>query len=178
MTAKTRMYILVRDRVPLGFAAVSIAHAALSCFLKFKDEPYMQKWLAESYRKCVCSVTDAQFEAAKAVKNNVLVTESGYGGTEIALAFCPRPSKKWPREFETFALYDAPFREGDKVVIRTPGFYGGCVGRIDALNGWQDRPAAVRVDVDGDCAWYKPHELRRVVPSPESLTKTPAEFAL
>ena len=82
MTA-TRMYILVRDRIPAGFAAVSIAHAPLACYLQFKDDPHVQKWVTESFRKAVVKVTDEQFqEAYRSVPRGTLIAESGYGGVE------------------------------------------------------------------------------------------------
>jgi len=34
-----KMYILVRDHIPLGFAMVAVAHASLAGYLRFKNEP-------------------------------------------------------------------------------------------------------------------------------------------
>ncbi len=34
-----KMYILVRDNIPLGFAMVAVAHASLVGYLRFQDEP-------------------------------------------------------------------------------------------------------------------------------------------
>ena len=34
-----KMYILVRDDIPLCFAMVAVAHASLAGYLQFQDEP-------------------------------------------------------------------------------------------------------------------------------------------
>ena len=47
-------------------------------------------------------VTDAEFQAAKATENHVVVTESGLGGIECALVFAPRVN--WPVEFKFFPM--------------------------------------------------------------------------
>jgi len=43
-----KMYILVRDDIPLGFAMVAVAHASLTCYLKYQDEPGMKSWLTNA----------------------------------------------------------------------------------------------------------------------------------
>ena len=37
-----KMYILVRDDVPLGFAMVAVAHASLAGYLAFKNTPEVE----------------------------------------------------------------------------------------------------------------------------------------
>lgn len=61
-----KMYILVREAVPAGFAILAAAHASLACYLKFRDAPEVAAWLAGPFYKVVCRVSDAEFEAAKA----------------------------------------------------------------------------------------------------------------
>lgn len=70
--------------------------------LKFGNDPEYQSWLVQSFRKVVCEVTDAEFEALKSEKDYITVTESGLGGMEIALVFCPRV--QWPPAFRKFPL--------------------------------------------------------------------------
>ena len=41
-----KMYILVRDDIPLGFAMVAVAHASLAGYLRFQDEPEVREWLS------------------------------------------------------------------------------------------------------------------------------------
>jgi hypothetical protein len=36
---KLRMYILIRESVPTGFAVLAPAHASLAAYLKFADTP-------------------------------------------------------------------------------------------------------------------------------------------
>jgi len=38
-----KMYILIKESVPLGFALVASAHASLAAYLKFKDSEEMKK---------------------------------------------------------------------------------------------------------------------------------------
>lgn len=103
MVENSKMYILVKESLPLGFAMVSLAHSSLACFLKFKDNENMQDWLKNSFRKVVCAVSDEEFELAKSTPDHVLLTESNLDGMEVALAFCPRD--EWPESFRKFKLW-------------------------------------------------------------------------
>lgn len=100
-----KMYILIRASVPLGFAMVACAHASLAAYLRFRDEPEVAQWLAGPFRKVVCKVGDAEFAAARAAGDFVVITESALDGAEVALAFKPRA--EWPRAFQFFPLYRA-----------------------------------------------------------------------
>lgn len=98
-----KMYILVRDSVPLGFAMLAAAHASLAAYLKFRDTPEVAAWLSGPFYKVVCKVNDEEFERAKACTDHVVLTESGLGGQEVALAFKPRA--EWPKAFRFYTLY-------------------------------------------------------------------------
>ncbi|OWK41713.1 hypothetical protein FRUB_03791 [Fimbriiglobus ruber] len=98
-----KMYILVRDAVPPGFAILAAAHASLACYLKFRDAPEVAEWLAGPFYKVVCRVTDAEFERAKECPDHVVLTESALGGVEVAAAF--RPRAEWPKAFAFYRLY-------------------------------------------------------------------------
>jgi hypothetical protein len=102
-SCSVKMYILVRESVPTGFAILGAAHASLACYLKFRDSPEVTTWLAGPFYKVVCRVSDGEFEAAKAFEDNVVMTESALAGTEIAIAF--RPREKWPKAFQFYKLY-------------------------------------------------------------------------
>lgn len=98
-----KMYILIKRSVPLGHAMVAAAHASLAAYLRFKDTPEVAAWLAGPFKKAVCKVDDAAFEAARAAGDYIVITESALDGAEVALAFKPR--EEWPRAFKFFALY-------------------------------------------------------------------------
>jgi len=98
-----KMYILIKDSIPFGFALVSAAHASLATYLKFKDSQEMADWLKFSFRKVVCQVTDEQFEKAKEYEDYVILTESALSGQEVSIAFKPR--EDWPDFFKTLKLY-------------------------------------------------------------------------
>ena len=98
-----RMYILIRESTPLGYALSAAAHASLAVYLQFKDAPDMKKWLSGTLNKTVCKVTDEEFETAKLVPDGVVVSEAGMRGAEVALAYKPRD--RWPKAFQYFRLY-------------------------------------------------------------------------
>jgi hypothetical protein len=101
-----KMYILVRDDVPMGVAMVAVAHASLAAYLKFKDEPHVQQWLSGPFFKVVCKVNQQEFERAKSVEDHVVITESALGNQEVAIAFAPR--QEWPKMFRFLSLYRDP----------------------------------------------------------------------
>ncbi len=99
-----KMYILVREDVPLGYAMNGVAHASVACFLKYASHRSMQRWLADSFAKVTCKVSNEELaEAMRATSEHVIITESVIGHETVAVAFCPR--KEWPEVFSTFKLY-------------------------------------------------------------------------
>lgn len=97
------MYILVRESIPVGFAILAAAHASLACYLKFRDSPEVEEWLSGPFFKVVCRVSDEEFDQAKSIEDNVVLTESALDGAEVAVAF--RPRTDWPKAFRFYRLY-------------------------------------------------------------------------
>jgi hypothetical protein len=100
---RLKMYILVRDDIPLGIAMVAAAHASLATYLKFQLRPEVQSWVDGPFFKVICRVTPADFERSKTVKDHVVMTESALGHQEVAIGFMPRGV--WPTVFRNFRLY-------------------------------------------------------------------------
>ena len=98
-----KMYILIRETVPIGFALVAAAHASLAAYLRFSDTPEVAEWLSGPFYKTICRVNDAEFEKAKTFDDHVVITESALDGQEVAIAF--KPHSEWPKPFRFFALY-------------------------------------------------------------------------
>jgi peptidyl-tRNA hydrolase len=98
-----KMYILIRESVPLGKAVVAAAHASLACYLRFKEHPDVAVWLSGPFFKTVCRVGDAEFEHAKQTEDHVVVTESSLDNDEVALAF--RPREEYPKQFKFLRLF-------------------------------------------------------------------------
>lgn len=98
-----KMYILIRESVPPGFAALAAAHAALAAYLRFRDAWEVRTWVTGLFRKVVCSVTDEEFERARRHEDHVVITESALDHREVALAFKPRV--RWPGAFAHLRLY-------------------------------------------------------------------------
>ena len=106
MTVKTelKMYILVRDSIPLGLAVNSVGHATLACYRKFPYNSDMKAWVnSHHFKKVTCVVNDGQFESAKKVKDHIVMTERALGGEETCIAFCPRT--EWPKYFQFYQLF-------------------------------------------------------------------------
>jgi len=98
-----KMYILIKETVPLGFAMVAAAHASLAAYLKFADTPEVKLWLSGPFYKAVCKVNEQEFEEAKSVPDCVVLTESALEGQEVAIAFKPR--EEWPKRFKFLRLF-------------------------------------------------------------------------
>jgi len=100
---KWKMYILVRESVPTGWALLAAAHASLAAYLKFQDSAEVKAWLSGPFYKVICKVTDREFGEAKSHPEHVVITESALDSQEVAIAFKPRQT--WPELFRTFRLY-------------------------------------------------------------------------
>ena len=98
-----KMYILIRESVPVGFAMLGAAHASLACYLKFRDAPEVVAWLSGPFYKVICKVSDEEFEKAKAFEDHVVLTESAMSDLEVAIAFKPR--EEWPKAFKFYRLF-------------------------------------------------------------------------
>ena len=71
-----KMYILIKDSVPLGFSLVASAHASIATYLKFQDSIEVKVWLSGPFQKTICKVNDVEFDCAKEVADHVIITES------------------------------------------------------------------------------------------------------
>lgn len=100
---RLRMYILVREAVPVGYAVLAAAHASLAAYLQFHNAPEVEEWLAGPFYKTVCRVTDEEFERAKETPDHVVITESALDGQEVAIAF--RPRTEYPKAFRYLKLF-------------------------------------------------------------------------
>ena len=98
-----KMYILIKDSVDLGHAINSSAHAGLMGYLEWQDDPLMQDWLDDSFRKVTCKVTEKEFQKSKKYEDHVVVTELAFGGDEVGIVFKPR--YEWPKFFNFLKLY-------------------------------------------------------------------------
>ena len=113
-----KMYILVRDDIPLGFAMVAVAHASLAGYLRFQSEPETQEWLSGRFFKAVCRVNAREFANAKQVADQVVLTESALDNQEVAIVFKPR--QEWPKMFRFLKLYRDP-PDAQSIVTQSTG---------------------------------------------------------
>ena len=103
MQENLKMYILVKEAVPIGKAVVGIAHASLACYLKFQETEEVKKWLDGPFYKTICKVTEKEFEKAKEERDFVVMTESTLDNAETTISFKPRA--EYPKYFKFFRLY-------------------------------------------------------------------------
>jgi hypothetical protein len=129
---RLKMYILVRESVPLGVAIVNVAHASLACYRHFSYDELMQQWIAGPFYKVICQVSDKDFDACKKIEKHVIITENKYGDQEICIAFCPR--WEWPRKFKYFRMYG-----GKKIEewVRKHAHAPWTDQQVESINGFQ-----------------------------------------
>ena len=99
-----KMYILIRDDLPIGHAVLASAHASLAAYLRFADRAEVKDWLGGPFSKVVCRVNDKEFARAKDFPDNIVLTESTLDHKEVAIAFCPR--REWPKPFRFYKLFN------------------------------------------------------------------------
>lgn len=98
-----KMYILLKDDLPEGFAALAAAHASLAGYLKFQEDENTQQWVKSTFYKVICKVNEKEFEKAKTFDDCIVLTESALDNKEVAIAFKPR--EEWPKAFKFYRLY-------------------------------------------------------------------------
>ena len=103
-----KMYICIKDDIPVGIAINSAAHASLMCHLRFGEaegDANYATWLEKSFKKVTCAVTPAEFAMLKEVSDHIVVTESRLQGQEVAIVLCPRPDTNWPEFVNLLKLW-------------------------------------------------------------------------
>ncbi len=98
-----KMYILIKEEIPTGFAVLASAHASLTAYLKFKDSPEVEEWISGPFYKVICRVNDKEFEKAKEYPDQIVLTEAALDNKELAIAFKPR--SEWPKFFKFLRMY-------------------------------------------------------------------------
>lgn len=85
-----RLYIAVLDEFPDYMTPTLVAHSMLSAHLKFQDDPTYQKWLTESFKKCVVRVNQKEFDKIAELPNVHLGHENHTLGAKKSCAVvCP-----------------------------------------------------------------------------------------
>lgn len=100
---KMKMYILIKEDVPEGFAILAAAHASLAAYLRFREEEEVKEWLSGRFYKVICKVNQKEFDRAKNFEDCVVLTESALDDREVAIAFKPR--EEWPKPFRFYKLW-------------------------------------------------------------------------
>ena len=124
-----KMYILVKNTIPLGIAINSVGHASLTCYKTFEATDDMQEWYKYHWKKVTCIVTEEEFEDAKKFDDRVIITESSMDNAEICMAFKPR--EEFPERFKYYKLYTNECICKDTDSIYESYICGYCGGNID-----------------------------------------------
>lgn len=100
-----KMYICIKDDIPVGIAMNSAAHGSLMCHLHYECKEHYETWLKKSFKKVTCAVTPAEFAMLKEVSDNIVVTESRLDGKEVAIVLAPRPDTEFPEFVSLLKLW-------------------------------------------------------------------------
>lgn len=103
-----KMYIAVKESVPLGFAMVGVAHAAIIAHLNWGEDRVhkdYQHWREHSFKKVVLKVSDKEFEKLKSLRDAVVVTESALEEQQTCVVLCPRDDADWPKFVRFLRMY-------------------------------------------------------------------------
>lgn len=106
-----RMYILIKEEIPLGKAINSVAHGAIGANELWKDREEYMMWKSFSFKKITCKLTPQQFETIyKVMKANNIdyleQTESTLDGAHtLTVVFPIDKSKPEFKAFNFLSLY-------------------------------------------------------------------------
>lgn len=99
----SKMYICVKESVPLGVAMTAVGHAVAASYEKWSELESFRAWARESFKKVVCRVSESEFEKLKTQDDYIEMTESSLNGEPTALVFLPR--EVIPKMFKFLRLY-------------------------------------------------------------------------
>ena len=99
-----RMYVLVLDDLDVGMAINTACHASVACALKYQNSDEVKEWLATSFRKVTCKVTQKEFDMAIEREDDyVVMTELTLDSRMTAVTFKPR--EEYHKMFKFLKLY-------------------------------------------------------------------------
>lgn len=102
-----RMYILVRESIPLGKAINSVAHGAIGANDLWMDMEDYRGWKAYSYRKITCKVSDRELEIVyKSMKEHDIPyleqTENSLNGEHTLTVVFPIDRRRTESDLKPF----------------------------------------------------------------------------
>jgi hypothetical protein len=100
-----KMYICLKEDLPVGIAINTAAHASLLCHESFGDTPNYREWYQKSFKKVTCAVSPAEFSSLKMLTSALLITEDRMGGQEVGIVLCPRHDTEWPEFVNLLKLW-------------------------------------------------------------------------
>lgn len=81
-----KLYIAVLDEFPDYMTPTLVAHSVLGAHLTFKDNAQYNKWLSDSFKKCVVRVNRKEFEKISTIPGTYLGHENNTLGGEKTCA--------------------------------------------------------------------------------------------
>lgn len=86
-----KLYIAVLDEFPDYMTPTLVAHSTLAAHLKFQNDPEYQKWLQDSFKKCVLRVNQKEFDRISSLPKVHLGHESStLEGRKSCVVVCPQ----------------------------------------------------------------------------------------
>lgn len=102
-----RMFILIRETIPLGKAINSVAHGSMAAQDQWSNMPEFAKWKGYCFKKVTCKLSDKEMELIyKCMQKNeipyVEQTESTLGGEHVLTMVFPFDTKRVEAELKPF----------------------------------------------------------------------------
>lgn len=113
MVSKIIMPIVLRWDASPAVAAVACAHAGLAGYLRWKDDPVVQRWIDTVFYKRVYQAENyEQFHIIRKWGDHQVLTESALDNAEVAVVFRPQI---WSKQlfFNTLSFYPGSFNNDD-----------------------------------------------------------------
>lgn len=92
-----RLYIAVLDEFPDYMTPTLVAHSMLGAHLEFKDIEIYNKWLTNSFKKCIIRVNQKEFDKISKLDVVYLGHENNtLGGKKSCAVICPYEDENLP----------------------------------------------------------------------------------
>lgn len=89
-----RLYICVLDAVPDYMVPTLVAHTMLGAHISMQGTPMYDRWISDSFKKCVCRVGQKEFDKIAAIDGTYLGHENKTLDGKKSCAI-PVPVESW-----------------------------------------------------------------------------------
>lgn len=126
-----RLYIAVLDEFPDYMTPTLVAHSVLGAHMLFTGNKHYDKWLSESFKKCVVRVNRAEFEKILKLRGVYIGQENNtMNGESSCAVVIPYENDKLPNVLKYAKLWKPEEAKSEiveehiqKLDLSTPGLY-------------------------------------------------------